>query len=60
MGGLGRVLLGWWKRELKLKRAPENEAPTAGGGGGGGAGLLARAAERRLADVGRVKATRSV
>jgi hypothetical protein len=53
------LLLGWWKRELELKRAPENEAPTAGGGGGG-AGLLARAAERRLADVGRVETTRSV
>ena len=55
------MLLGWWKRELRLKRAPENEAPTAGGGGGGGgAGLLARAAERRLADVGIVETTRSV
>ena len=52
------MLLGWWKRELELKRAPENEAPTAGGRGG--SGLLARAAERRLADAGRVKATRSV
>ena len=54
------MLLGWWKRKLRLKRAPENEAPTAGGGGGGGAGLLARAAERGLADAGRVEATRSV
>ena len=53
------MLLGWWKRELELKRAPENEAPTAGGGGGG-AGLLARAAERGLADAGGVEATRSV
>ena len=53
------MLLGWWKRELKLKRAQENEAPTAGEGGRG-AGLLARAAERRLADAGIVETTRSV
>ena len=41
------MLLGWWKRELRLERAPENEAPTAGGGGGGG-----RACLRVLPSVG--------
>ena len=36
-----------------MRRRPQGE-------GAGGAGLLARAAERRLANAGRVKATRSV
>ena len=36
-----------------MRRRPQGEVA-------GGAGLLARAAERRLADAGRVEATRSV